>query len=875
MKSYEIRQTFFDFFKDKGHKIVPSAPMVVKDDPTLMFTNAGMNQFKDVFLGNNPAPASRVADTQKCLRVSGKHNDLEEVGHDTYHHTMFEMLGNWSFGDYFKKEAIEYAWELLTDRYGISPERLYVTIFGGDKQDNMPMDQEAYDYWKKIVPEHRILSGSKKDNFWEMGDTGPCGPCSEIHIDLRTKSEREKIPGADLVNQDHPEVVEIWNLVFIEFNRTTDGKLHALPQKHVDTGMGFERLCMALQDKKSNYDTDVFQPLIRQLETISHKTYQDSDDIAIAMRVISDHIRAVSFAVADGQLPSNNKAGYVIRRILRRAIRYGFTFLNLKEPFMYKLLPVLVKQMGEPFPELVKQQELISKVIFEEEQAFLKTLETGIQMLDKVIAKARKQNQDTIDGKLAFELYDTYGFPLDLTELILKEQHLKIDRKGFDDQMANQKKRSRKASETKTGDWTVLKQSDATVFTGYDELETKVQIVRYRPLEVKGKTQYQAVFDLTPFYAESGGQVGDTGYLEDENGNRTSIIDTKKENNLSVHILDKLPENPEATFKAVVSSRIRTLTANNHTATHLLHHALREVLGEHVEQKGSLVRHDHLRFDFSHFSRMTEDEIKEVEIRVNRKIRQNTRREEKREMPLEKAKAMGAISLFGEKYEDKVRVIRFGDSVELCGGTHVEATGQIGLFKIRSESAIAAGIRRIEAVTADEAEKYIDQKLDQLKTITAFYKNTKNVVKSVEQTLEENKKLQKEIEKLNKVQANMAKDELKKDIIRVNGVNFLAKKVNMDMSAVKDLAFGLLKDVDDLTLVLAIASGDKANLTVALSEKLINEKKLHAGNMVKELAKEIGGGGGGQPHFASAGGKNPAGVQAALDKARNMISDLD
>ncbi len=874
MKSYEIRQTFFNFFKDKGHKIVPSAPMVVKDDPTLMFTNAGMNQFKDVFLGNNPAPAARVADTQKCLRVSGKHNDLEEVGHDTYHHTMFEMLGNWSFGDYFKKEAIEYAWELLTDRYGISPERLYVTIFGGDKQDNMPIDQDAYDYWKKIVPEHRILSGSKKDNFWEMGDTGPCGPCSEIHIDLRTKSEREKKPGADLVNQDHPEVVEIWNLVFIEFNRTTDGKLHALPQKHVDTGMGFERLCMALQDKKSNYDTDVFQPLIHQLEKISHKTYQDSDDIAIAMRVISDHIRAVSFAVADGQLPSNNKAGYVIRRILRRAIRYGFTFLNLKEPFMYKLLPVLVNQMGEPFPELVKQQELISKVIFEEEQAFLKTLETGIQMLDKVIAKARNQNQDTIDGKLAFELYDTYGFPLDLTELILKEQQLKIDRKGFDEEMANQKKRSRKASQTATGDWTVLKQADVTVFTGYDELETEVQIARYRPLEVKGKTHYQVVFDRTPFYAESGGQVGDTGYLEDENGNRTSVIDTIKENNLSVHILDKLPENPEATFKAVVSSRIRTLTANNHTATHLLHHALREVLGDHVEQKGSLVRHDYLRFDFSHFSRMTEEEVKEVEIRVNRKIRQNTPRDEKREMPLEKAKAIGAISLFGEKYEDNVRVIRFGDSVELCGGTHVEATGQIGLFKIRSESAIAAGIRRIEAVTADEAEKYIDQKLDQLKTITAFFKNTKNVVKSVEQTLEENKKLQKEIERLNKAQANMAKDELKKDIIRVNGVNFLAKKVKMDMNAVKDLAFGLLKEVDDLTLVLAAASENKANLTVALSQNLVKEKKMHAGNMIKELAKEIGGGGGGQPHFASAGGKNPAGIQAALDKARNMISDL-
>lgn len=872
MKSYEIRKTFLNFFREKQHKIVSSGPMVVKDDPTLMFTNAGMNQFKDVFLGNNPAPSPRVADTQKCLRVSGKHNDLEEVGHDTYHHTMFEMLGNWSFGDYFKKEAIEWAWELLTDRYGITKDKLYVTVFGGDKADQMPFDEEAFEYWKAIIPEDRILMGSKKDNFWEMGETGPCGPCSEIHIDLRSDEEKAKTPGKELVNQDHPEVIEVWNLVFIEFNRMADGSLKNLPAKHIDTGMGFERLCMALQNKKSNYDTDVFQPLIQRLESLSGKQYASHKDTSIAMRVIADHIRAVSFAIADGQLPSNAKAGYVIRRILRRAIRYGYTFLNLKEPFIFQLLPVLVDQMKETFPEIEKQQVLISNVIHEEELAFLKTLEVGIQLLEKVIKEAQNKQRKEVEGKIAFELYDTYGFPLDLTELILKENNLQVNREEFDREMQKQKARSRKAADSKTDDWVVLSESDATVFTGYDQLSENIKIVRYRKLETKGKTSFQLVFDRTPFYAEAGGQVGDTGYIEDEKGNKIEIKDTRKENNLIVHLVNKLPENPSAKFNAVVSSRIRTLTANNHTATHLLHHALREVLGEHVEQKGSLVRHDHLRFDFSHFSRMSEEEVAQVEKIVNRQIRENFSRDERREMPLSEAKKMGAMSLFGEKYGDEVRVIRFGDSVELCGGTHVEATGQIGLFKIKSEGAIAAGIRRIEAVTADEAEKYIDKKLGQLEMVTNLFKNTKDPVKSVQQLLDENKRLQKEIDKLNKAKAQGAKDDLKKDIISVNGINFLAKKVNLDMAGAKDLAFAIIRDVENMVLVLGVSDNGKANLTVAVSENLTKEKDLHAGKLIKELAKEIKGGGGGQPHFASAGGKNPEGIQAALDKALKLIS---
>jgi len=874
MNSYVIRKQFLDFFREKQHKIVPSAPMVVKDDPTLMFTNAGMNQFKDVFLGNNEPPAPRVADTQKCLRVSGKHNDLEEVGHDTYHHTMFEMLGNWSFGDYFKKEAIEWAWELLTDVYGIPGEDLYATVFGGDEKDGLEEDKEAYNFWEQIIPEERILYGSKKDNFWEMGDTGPCGPCSEIHIDIRSADEKKKKPGKELVNQDHPEVIEIWNLVFIEFNRMASGSLHNLPQKGIDTGMGFERLATILQSKQSNYDTDVFQPLIEKVSELSKKSYQDSEDVATAMRVVSDHARAITFAVGDGQLPSNVKAGYVIRRILRRAVRYGYTFLDLKEPFLHKLVPVLVEQMGEVFPEIVNQQSLIEKVIKEEEQAFLRTLATGILMLDKVMEQNKKETSQQVSGKVAFELYDTYGFPLDLTELILKENGLAVNRKEFDEEMAKQKARSRQASSMETDDWVILSSQDTTKFVGYDFYEVDVEILRYRKVKVKGKEQYQLVFDQTPFYAESGGQVGDTGYLEDEKGNTYEITDTRKENNLTVHFCKKLPENPGGGFRAVVSSKIRTLTANNHSTTHLMHYALRKVLGEHVEQKGSLVRHDYLRFDFSHFQRMTGEEIREVEKIVNRMIRQNLPREEHRSVEMTEAQDMGAIALFGEKYGDNVRVIKFGDSVELCGGTHVEATGQIGLFKITTETAIAAGIRRIEAVTADEAEKYIYQRLDQLEEITGMFKNTKDVVRSVANTLEENRKLQKEIEQLTKEKALNLKNEIRESAENINGINFISTKLKLDMATVKDLAFSMKNEMNHLFFIIGSEDKGKANLTIIISQDLVQKHNLNAGTMIGELAKEIKGGGGGQAHFASAGGKDPGGIDKALETAKNKISEL-
>ena len=874
MDSYKIREQFLNFFREKQHKIVPSAPMVVKDDPTLMFTNAGMNQFKDVFLENSEAPAPRVADTQKCLRVSGKHNDLEEVGHDTYHHTMFEMLGNWSFGDYFKKEAIEWAWELLTEVYGIPGANLYVTVFGGDEKDGLDVDNEAYRYWNNIVSEDKILYGTKKDNFWEMGDTGPCGPCSEIHIDIRSEEEKKQTPGAELVNQDHPEVIEVWNLVFIEFNRLANGSLQPLPKKHIDTGMGFERLAMILQDKRSNYDTDIFQPLIEKVAEISGKSYDDSENIATAMRVVSDHSRAITFAVGDGQLPSNVKAGYVIRRILRRAIRYGYTFLELKEPFIYKLVPVLIKQMGDVFPEIVNQKTLIEKVIHEEEQAFLKTLETGIQMLDKVISKKKKEEtDDRVSGTIAFELYDTYGFPLDLTELILKENGLVVDKKEFDEEMAKQKARSRQAATMETGDWVILRSQDTTRFVGYDFHEAPVEIIRYRKIKVKGKEQYQLVFDQTPFYAESGGQVGDTGYIEDEQGNKYDIVDTRKENNLTVHFVKKFPENIEGSFKAVVSSRIRTLTANNHSATHLMHNALRQVLGEHVEQKGSLVRHDYLRFDFSHFQRMTPEQIREVENIVNRKIRQNLPREEHRSVAMEDAKNMGAVALFGEKYGENVRVIKFGDSIELCGGIHVEATGQIGIFKITTETAIAAGIRRIEAVTADEAEKYINQNLDQLEEIKSLFKNAKNIVRSVSSTLEENKKLEKEVEKLTREKALNLKNELKESIEKVNGIKFLSTHQKLDAATVKDLAFAMNNEIERLFFIIASEDKGKANLTLIISKELVREHDLNAGQIIQELAKEIKGGGGGQPHFASAGGKDPNGLNKALSKAKEWIKE--
>ena len=881
MNSYDIRKKFLDFFKEKQHKIVYSAPMVVKDDPTLMFTNAGMNQFKDAFLGNAVAPANRVADTQKCLRVSGKHNDLEEVGHDTYHHTMFEMLGNWSFGDYFKKEAIAWAWELLTERYGIPGENLYVTVFGGDKKDGLDVDREAYDYWKAIIPEERILYGDKKDNFWEMGETGPCGPCSEIHIDIRSPEEKKQKPGKELVNQDHPEVIEIWNLVFIEFNRMADSSLKPLPQKHIDTGMGFERLTMVLQDKRSNYDTDIFQPLIEKISELSKKDYNETEETAIAMRVIADHARAITFAVGDGQLPSNVKAGYVIRRILRRAVRYGFTFLNLKEPFIHQLVPELVHQMGDVFPEIVRQQSLIEKVIREEEQAFLKTLATGIQMLDKVIARKKEENKKasqrdaTVSGRVAFELYDTYGFPLDLTELILKENDLGVDRKAFDEEMAKQKARSRQAGGMETDDWVVLKESEATRFVGYDFYETDVEIVRYRQVKIKGKERYQLVFDQTPFYAESGGQVGDTGFMRDEEGNTYDVIDTRKENNLTVHLVKKLPRKPEGSFRAVVSSKIRTLTANNHSATHLMHYALRKVLGEHVEQKGSLVQHDYLRFDFSHFQKMSYEEIREVEQIVNRMIRKNYPREEYRSISMEEARKMGAMALFGEKYGDQVRVIKFGDTIELCGGTHVPATGQIGIFKITTETAIAAGIRRIEAVTADEAEKFINKRLDQLEEITALFKNTKDVVKSVSNTLATNKQLEKEVEKMTREKALQLKDDIKQTKEEINGINFISTRLKLDMATVKDLAFSMKNEVDNLLFVIGSEDKGKANLTVMISQNLVEERDLNAGKLIKSLAQEIKGGGGGQPHFASAGGKDVNGLDRALQKARELILELE
>ena len=873
MNSKDIRQKFFDFFQSKNHHIVPSAPMVVKNDPTLMFINAGMNQFKDYFLGNETSPYARISDTQKCLRVSGKHNDLEEVGHDTYHHTMFEMLGNWSFGDYFKKEAIKWSWELLTEVYGIDKENLYVTVFGGDDHDNLPLDIDAYNFWKEHIAEDRILNGSKKDNFWEMGETGPCGPCSEIHIDLRSQDEKAKIPGKDLVNKDHPLVIEIWNLVFMEFNRMANGSLKFLPQKHVDTGMGFERLAMVLQDKKSNYDTDIFTPLISKIETISGLNYNSSKEVSIAMRVIADHSRAIAFAIADGQLPSNVKAGYVIRRILRRAVRYGYTFLGLKKPFINLLVPVLESQMAEIFPEIAKQKDLIIKVITEEENAFLRALEVGIQMLEKVMQQTRDEGKDIVAGDVAFELYDTYGFPLDLTELILRENSLSVDIDGFEKAMAEQKNRSRQASAKETADWVVLNKSDNNEFIGYDNLESDINIVRYRKIIEKQDEYYQLVFDKTPFYAESGGQVGDKGFIQSDD-EKIEVVDTKKENNLTVHIVKSLPQNPEKTFKAVVSEKSRTLSANNHSVTHLLHFALRKVLGSHIEQKGSMVKEDMLRFDFSHFEKISEEKIKEVEHIVNTMIRRNIPLVEKRDVSLKEAKEMGAIMLFGEKYGEKVRVIKFDESVELCGGTHVPATGQIGMFKILSEGAIAAGVRRIEAVTADAAEDYFNSKLEELNEIYAQFKNSHNAVKSVADIISENKMLHKQIEKLNAAKAGNIKEDLKKSAQNINGVNFVSAKIGADMKTVKNLVFALVKELDDVFVIIGSHDNGKANLTVALSQDLIKEKSLHAGNLVRELAKEINGGGGGQAHFASAGGKNADGIDKALDKAKNILSEL-
>ncbi len=875
MTAQEIRSRFLDFFKSKGHHIVPSAPMVIKNDPTLMFTNAGMNQFKDLFLGEAAIKFPRVADTQRCLRVSGKHNDLEEVGIDTYHHTMFEMLGNWSFGDYFKEEAIDWSWELLTEVYKIPKENLYVTIFGGDEKEGLPKDQEAYDFWKKHVSEDRILLGSKKDNFWEMGDTGPCGPCSEIHADCRTEAEKKAIDGKSLVNADHPQVIEIWNNVFMQFNRLKDGSLQPLPAKHVDTGMGLERLVRILQGKTSNYDTDIFQPLIQLIAQKSGKSYQG--DAApgdanwgtdVAMRVMADHIRAIAFAIADGQLPSNTGAGYVIRRILRRAVRYAYTNLEFKEPFLNQLIPVLAKQFDGVFPELIAQQDFVQKVVLEEEMSFLRTLATGVQRFERYAA-----DQQIIAGDFAFELYDTYGFPIDLTELMAREKGLKVDMDGFQKALAVQKDRSRAATAIDTSDWVMVNEGEEVEFVGYDSTQAKSKILKYRKVSAKGKEQFQLVLDRTPFYAESGGQVGDTGVLATEN-DQLVITDTKKENGLIVHFADTLPKNLQAEFTAKVDAQKRNETAANHSATHLLHAALKQVLGSHVNQKGSLVNEEYLRFDFSHFAKVSDEEISQIESIVNQKIRENIALQEERNVPYQQALDSGVTALFGEKYGDFVRVITFNDqfSKELCGGIHVKATGEIGYFKIISESAVAAGVRRIEAITGIQAEKMIHEQGQVIQQLKGLLKNPKDLLAAVEALVHENAQLNKELEKSILEKASGLKTELAKQVQQINGINYLAQKVNLpNAEAIKTLAYSLKDIISDLFLVLAAEIDGKPNLTVMISDNLVKDKGLHAGNIIRELAKEIEGGGGGQPFYATAGGKNAAGLTQALQKAKTFI----
>jgi len=947
MTASEIRQAFLKFFESNGHVIVPSAPIVIKNDPTLMFTNAGMNQFKSLFLGEEAPKYPRVVDTQKCLRVSGKHNDLEEVGIDTYHHTMFEMLGNWSFGDYFKKEAIAWSWELLTEVYKIDKDRLYVTIFEGDEKEGLPKDQEAFDYWKQYVSEDRILLGNKKDNFWEMGETGPCGPCSEIHYDNREDAERQKVKGASLVNADDPQVIEIWNNVFMQFNRLKDGSLQPLPAKHVDTGMGFERLVRVLQGKSSNYDTDVFQPLIQFIAEKSGKTYkseakpgEDSWNDAVAMRVLADHLRAISFCIADGQLPSNNKAGYVIRRILRRAVRYSYQYLGFKEPFLNQLVPLLADQFKGVFDELYKQKDFVQKVVLEEEVSFLRTLDKGIKLFylreilisdaehslslakghaafDKnefiqsalgkldvlytdggerlysdedlnaleiqlngqasvdsayqlVLGYVRK-----IDGHFAFELSDTYGFPLDLTELMAREKGWTIDLESFNKALAEQKSRSRAATAIDTGDWVILKDDESVEFTGYDELETVAHIVKYRKVSAKGKEQYQIVLDKTPFYAESGGQVGDKGELVFPDGQVIEVTDTKKENGLIVHFADNLPETPDDALTAIVNPLLRTSTENNHSATHLLHAAMKQVLGTHVNQKGSLVNADYLRFDFSHFAKVTEEELLQIESIVNEKVRENIPLKEQRMVAYQEAITSGVTALFGEKYGEYVRVITFDDdfSKELCGGTHVKATGQIGFFKIISESAVAAGVRRIEAITGIGAETYINAQSKLMHQLRELLKNPKDISKSIESLLEENTRLKKEIEKSVLEKSSGLKNELAQKAENINGVNFIAQKVQLPSAdAIKNLAYQLKDIVDNLFLVLAADIDGKPSLTVMIAENLVKEKNLNAGAIVRELAKEIKGGGGGQPFFATAGGSDVSGLDKALEKARGFVA---
>ena len=868
MTSTEIRRTFLGFFASKHHQVVPSAPMVIKNDPTLMFTNAGMNQFKDWFLGNEPARWPRVADSQKCLRVSGKHNDLEEVGHDTYHHTMFEMLGNWSFGDYFKEEAIGWAWELLTDVYKIDKSKLYVTIFGGDSADNLPEDSEALEIWKKYISEDRILRGSKKDNFWEMGDTGPCGPCSEIHVDIRDEAEKAKIPGDQLVNNDHPQVIEIWNNVFIQYNRQANGTLLSLPAKHVDTGMGFERLCMVLQGKQSNYDTDVFTPLLAEIAKVTGISYGSDKKSDIAMRVIADHLRAVTFAIADGQLPSNVKAGYVIRRILRRAVRYAYSFLNMREPLMFKLVAVLEAQMGEAFPELTRNLQLIQRVIAEEESSFLHTLATGIVKFNQYIAA--NPEQKLINGEFAFEMYDTFGFPIDLTQLMSRESGWSVDMENFSAKLEEQKNRSRRDATVSTDDWHELESSESTEFLAYDATEAEVKITRYRKITAKGKDAYQLVFNRTPFYAESGGQSGDTGILVSAN-EILQVTDTRKENNLIVHILENLPENPGASFRAIVNEERRTATANNHSATHLLHYSLRKVLGTHVEQKGSFVGPDYFRFDFSHFQKLTEEELHVIEKMTNSLVRENTPLEEHRAVGMDEAVNMGALAFFGEKYGDKVRVIRYGNSVELCGGTHVKATGQIGLVKIVSEGAIASGIRRIEAITASKAEEYVYEQEAIVNSLKLLVKSPTEPLKAVQQLMDQNAEMRKLVEAFNHEKALKLKDELVTKVESINGINFLATRIDIDANSAKEIAYGMRAKIENLFLILGSENEGKATLSVLISDELVSSRGMNAGHIVRELAKSIQGGGGGQPGFATAGGKNPQGLDEALKLARNFV----
>lgn len=876
MKAQELRQLFFEFFKSKGHTIVPSAPMVVKNDPTLMFTNAGMNQFKDMFLGNQQPMNKRIADSQKCLRVSGKHNDLEEVGHDTYHHTMFEMLGNWSFGDYFKKEAIEWARELLVDKLGIPEDRLYATIFEGSKDDNVPRDEESFNYWMKSFsnPVGRIIEGSKKDNFWEMGETGPCGPCSEIHIDIREDEERKKIPGNELINKGDPHVIEIWNLVFIQYNRLKDGMLEPLPAKHVDTGMGFERLCMVVQGKKSNYDTDIFQAVIRELSAITGKEYGVKDTWDVALRVIADHLRAVAFSIADGQLPSNIKAGYVIRRILRRAVRYGYNYLETDEPFIYKLVPVLVSTMGEQYPELRIEGEHIKKIIYEEETSFLKTLGKGLKMIDRIITDLKKENNNLLPGKVAFELYDTFGFPVDLTQLILKENDIQLDINGFHDEMKKQKQRSRNDASLDAGDWILLRDSEETAFTGYDKTDDDVLITKFRIIKYKGNNSFQLVFDKTPFYAESGGQTGDTGKIVSEKEN-IAILDTIKENNLTIHIANKIPSDPKIQFHAYVDIERRQMTAINHTATHLIHYALRTVLGKHAEQKGSLVTPDRLRFDFSHFSKPTRDEIRKVEELANRMVRENYKRKVIDGISVKEAHTMGAVALFGEKYGNKVRVVNFGDSVELCGGTHVANTGSIGIIKIVSEGAISAGIRRLEAVTALKAEEYLTERLGVIDDIAAILKSTGNIRDSVEKLVAENSVLKNSVGKLQAQSAACILRDIVQKAALINKIRFISGVVETDSADIlKAIATEVRKKSDNSILVIGSVINGKASLIVMVSDRLVKERNINAVEIIKDISIEINGGGGGQPFLATAGGKNPDGIGNAIKRAADYIQKI-